>query len=99
MNSRDIFPVLILTIMAMLMVYVPRWLSLKWRVVGGAVLFIVGWGGILLGLRSSDNPYFQRESVAYVWVVGFTACALVSAILLLSAAIEWLRSGSSRKRR
>jgi hypothetical protein len=96
MSSNDIFEAVGVIVLIALILYLPRWFSLRQRAIAGVTLVIVGWGGILLGLRIGNQPFLQNEVVAYGWVGGFAACTVLATICLVSAALEWLRSGQAR---
>jgi hypothetical protein len=76
----------------------PRWLSFRSRVIGGAILFSLGWAGIFGGLALGDRPFMQSEAVAFTWV-GISALAIVLAItLLVPMFFEWLRKHRKPRR-
>lgn len=91
MSNSDIFEAIGVAALIALILYLPRRLSLRQRAIGGAVLFIVGWGGILLGLKLGDRPFMQNEIVAYGWMGSFATCTVLATICLASAVLDWLR--------
>lgn len=99
MSSSDILEVIGVVVLIALIFYLPRRFSLKQRTIAGLALFLVGWGGILLGLRLGNQPFLQNEVVAYAWMGSFAACTVLATICLVSAAHEWLRSVWPRRRR
>lgn len=76
----------------------PRWFSFRRRAIAGAILFPLGWLGIISGLALGDQPFMQSEAVAFAWV-GICTLAIVLAItLFVPVLFEWL-SGRRKPRR
>lgn len=76
-------------VIAVLLLF-PKWLSFRRRAIAGAILFPIGWLGILGGLALGDRPFMQSEAVAFTWM-GISALAIVLAIILLVPLFfEWL---------
>ena len=99
MSSSDIFEVVGVVVLIGVIFYLPKRYSLKQRAIAGVALFVVGWGGILLGLRLRNRPFLQNEVVAYGWMGSFATCTVLATICLVSAAHGWLRSIWPRRRR
>lgn len=77
----------------------PKLFSFRHRVIAGAILFPLGWAGILGGLALSDRPFMQSEVVSWLWV-GTSAFAIVLATtLLVPAHFEWRGKRRRPKRR
>lgn len=99
MSSSDIFEIVGVVVLIGLVFYLPRRFSLRQRAIAGVALFVVGWGGIILGLRLGDRAILQSEVVAYGWMGSFATCTVLATICLVSAAHGWLRSVWLRRRR
>jgi hypothetical protein len=99
MSNSDIFEAIGVVVLIALIFYLPRRFSVRQRAIGGVVLFTIGWGGILLGLKVGNRPFLQDQVVAYAWMGSFATCALLGSICLVSAARGWLRSNRPRRRR
>lgn len=78
---------------------VPKWVSLRRRVILGAALFVVGWAGVLGGLAMGNQPFFQSETVAFAWMGVCALLLLASVVFLVTAATDGIRlRRGSRKR-
>jgi hypothetical protein len=70
--------------------YVRRRISGRKRLWLGVVLLVIGWAGILLGLRLSDLPIFQSEVFAYAWMGLFAAAVVLAILFIVTASFDWL---------
>ena len=61
MSSSDILEFIGVVVLIALIFYLPRRFSLKQRAIAGLALFLVGWGGILLGLRLGSQPFYRTR--------------------------------------
>jgi hypothetical protein len=76
----------------------PRWFSFRSRAIAGAILFPLGWVGILSGLALGNRPFMQSEAVAFTWM-GISALAIMLAItLLVPVFFEWRRKRCKPRR-
>lgn len=78
-------------------IYVPKRVSARQRLRLGAVLFVVGWAGVLLTLVFDDFPMLQSDVVAYTLMGSFAAAIVVSILFLVTAFFDWF--GMTRPRR
>ena len=72
-----------------LVLYLPRKISRRRRLLSGLIVSAVGWGGILLGVALSDR-IMQTELAAYAWMGTFTVVIVLGIVLFVPAAFEWL---------
>lgn len=97
--NKDILNWFAALLIIALMFYLPTRFTRRTRVLTGAALFVLGWGGVFLGLSLGDRPFLQVEWVAMTWVGTCGAAILLSITLLVPAFFEWLRARRKPRRK
>ena len=97
MSFYDVAQYACLALVIAAVLYFPRKIGARQRLRVGSILFVVGWAGILAGLRFSYLPVLQSEAVAYAWTGLFALAIVVATIFLVTAFFDWL--GLTRPRR
>jgi hypothetical protein len=77
----------------------PRWFSLRTRVIGGAALLPLGITGFSVGLAISDHAFMQSEIIAWAWVITSVLATMSGAIMLIGAFMEWRKKYRPRRKR
>jgi hypothetical protein len=69
----------------------PRWFSFRNRAIAGAVLFPLGWAGMIGGVALGDRPFMQSEILVWAWMGASAVAIVLSVVLLVPVFFEWCR--------
>jgi hypothetical protein len=84
MDISTIVPILLVAVIGVLIIYVPRLIQRKHRVIAGAALFFFGLAALSLGMKLQDQPFLHSDVAVYAWLGICVTCIIVGIISLMS---------------